>query len=74
VLRIDYLSIVEIDKVNHNVVTDMMKHVVEVECFDKSFDKFDKETRSSDGLQSKQADLCCVHALNEPHLHEIHVV
>ncbi|GJT84951.1 FAR1-related sequence 5-like protein [Tanacetum coccineum] len=37
-------------------------------------DKFDKKTGSSDGLQPKQADLNCVHALNEPHLHEIHVV
>ncbi|GKF78306.1 hypothetical protein Tco_0230776, partial [Tanacetum coccineum] len=37
-------------------------------------DEFDKETGSSDGLQPKQADLSCVHALNEPHLHEIHVV
>ncbi|GJV19467.1 retrovirus-related pol polyprotein from transposon TNT 1-94 [Tanacetum coccineum] len=37
-------------------------------------DKFDNETGSSDGLQPKQADLSCVHALNEPHLHEIHVV
>nr|GEV24933.1 hypothetical protein [Tanacetum cinerariifolium] len=34
----------------------------------------DKETESSDGLQPKQADLSCVHVLNEPHLHEIHVV
>ncbi|GKB25631.1 hypothetical protein Tco_0865032 [Tanacetum coccineum] len=39
-----------------------------------SFDEFDKETVSSDGLQPKQAYLSCVHALNEPHLHEIHVV
>ncbi|GKB61111.1 hypothetical protein Tco_0917297 [Tanacetum coccineum] len=36
--------------------------------------EFDKETGSSDGLQPKQADLSCVHALNELHLHEIHVV
>nr|GEU99952.1 hypothetical protein [Tanacetum cinerariifolium] len=36
-----------------------------------SFDAFDKETGSSDGLQPKQVDLSCVHALNEPHLHEI---
>nr|GFB86355.1 hypothetical protein [Tanacetum cinerariifolium] len=35
---------------------------------------FDKETGSSDGLQPEQVDLNCVHALNEPHLHEIHVV
>ncbi|GKG16420.1 hypothetical protein Tco_0358743 [Tanacetum coccineum] len=37
-------------------------------------DKFDKETGSSDGMQPKQADLSCVHALNESHLYEIHVV
>nr|GEV72017.1 hypothetical protein [Tanacetum cinerariifolium] len=39
-----------------------------------SADELDKETGSSDGLQPKQADLSCVHALNELHLHEIHVV
>ncbi|GKC64054.1 hypothetical protein Tco_1096652, partial [Tanacetum coccineum] len=44
------------------------------QCFGKSFDEFDKETWSSDGLQPKQAYLSYVHALNEPHLHEIHVV
>ncbi|GKE93460.1 hypothetical protein Tco_1574555 [Tanacetum coccineum] len=33
-----------------------------------------KETGSSDGLQLKQADLSCVHALNEIHLHKIRVV
>ncbi|GJY56827.1 hypothetical protein Tco_0455942 [Tanacetum coccineum] len=74
VLMIDELSIVETDKVIHTVETDMVKLVVEIECFGKSFDEFDKETGSSDGLQPKQADLSCVHALNEPHLHEIHVV
>ncbi|GKB73992.1 hypothetical protein Tco_0935404 [Tanacetum coccineum] len=37
-------------------------------------DKFDKEIGSSDGLQPKQVDLSCVHALNELHLHEIRVV
>ncbi|GJY36825.1 hypothetical protein Tco_0422203 [Tanacetum coccineum] len=71
---IDELSIVETDKVIHTVETDMVKLVVEIECFGKSFDEFDKETGSSDGLQPKQADMSCVHALNEPHLHEIHVV
>ncbi|GJY62477.1 hypothetical protein Tco_0463134, partial [Tanacetum coccineum] len=35
---------------------------------------FDKEIGLSDGLRPKQADLSCVHALNKPHLHEIHVV
>ncbi|GKB72056.1 hypothetical protein Tco_0933468 [Tanacetum coccineum] len=62
---IDYLSIVETDKVNR---------VVEIESFGMSADELDKETVSSDGLQPKQADLSCVHALNETHLHEIHVV
>ncbi|GJV06729.1 hypothetical protein Tco_1344385 [Tanacetum coccineum] len=74
VLMIDELSIVETDKVIHTVETDMVKLVVEIECFRKSFDEFYKETKSSDGLQPKQPDLSCVHALNEPHLHEIHVV
>ncbi|GJU82048.1 hypothetical protein Tco_1284413 [Tanacetum coccineum] len=74
VLMIDELSIVETDKVNHTVETDMMKLVVEIECFGVNFDEFDKETGSSDELQPKQAGLNCVHALNEPHLHEIHVV
>ncbi|GKF39050.1 hypothetical protein Tco_0119111, partial [Tanacetum coccineum] len=70
---IDELRIVKIDKVIHTVETDMVKLVVEIERFGKSFDDFDKETRSSDGLQPKQADLNCVHAVNKPHLHEIHV-
>nr|GFD15670.1 hypothetical protein [Tanacetum cinerariifolium] len=74
VVMIDYLSIVETDKVIHTAKTDMVKLVVEIECFDMSVDEFDKETGSSDGLQLKQADQSCVHALNEPHLHEIHVV
>ncbi|GKB13875.1 hypothetical protein Tco_0847798 [Tanacetum coccineum] len=74
VLMINELSIVETDKVIHAVETDMVKHVVEIECFGKSFDEFDKETGSSDRLQPKQADLSCVHALNKPYLHEIHVV
>ncbi|GJV57346.1 hypothetical protein Tco_1458351 [Tanacetum coccineum] len=71
---IDELSIVETDKVIHTVETNMVKLVVEIECFGMSFDEFDKEIGSSDGLQPKQADLSCVHALNEPYLHEIHVV
>ncbi|GKD77046.1 hypothetical protein Tco_1339667 [Tanacetum coccineum] len=71
---IDELSIVETGKVNHTVDADMMKLVVEIECFSVNFDEFDKETRSYDELQLKQADLNCIHALNEPHLHKIHVV
>nr|GEU53107.1 phospholipase-like protein [Tanacetum cinerariifolium] len=39
-----------------------------------SSDEFDKETGSSDGLQPKQAELICVHASSELHLHEIRVV
>ncbi|GJW05709.1 hypothetical protein Tco_1568132 [Tanacetum coccineum] len=54
---IDYLSIVETDKMIHTVETDMVKLVVEIECFGMSFDEFDKDTGSSDGLQSKQADM-----------------
>ncbi|GJW26056.1 hypothetical protein Tco_0039867 [Tanacetum coccineum] len=71
---IDELSIVETDKVIHTAETDMVKLVVEIECFGKSFDEFDKETGSSDGLQPKQVDLSCIHTLNKPHLHEIYVV
>ncbi|GJU87025.1 hypothetical protein Tco_1294571 [Tanacetum coccineum] len=74
VLMIDELSIVETDKVIHTVETDMVKLVVEIEYFGKSFDEFDKETRSSNGLQPKPVEMSCVHASNEPHLHEIHVV
>ncbi|GKD02238.1 hypothetical protein Tco_1177212, partial [Tanacetum coccineum] len=68
------VSIVETDKVNHVVKTDIVKLMVEIKSFGMSSDEFDKETGSSDGLQPKQADLSCVHALNELHLHEIRVV
>ncbi|GJV79918.1 hypothetical protein Tco_1515788 [Tanacetum coccineum] len=71
---IDCLSIVETDNVIRIVETDIVKLVVEIESFGMSFDEFNKETGSSDGLQPKQADLGCVHALNELHLHEIRVV
>nr|GEZ57832.1 hypothetical protein [Tanacetum cinerariifolium] len=50
---------------------DIVKLFVEIESFGMSSDEFDKETGSSDGLQPKQADLSCVHALNELHLYEI---
>ncbi|GJX11732.1 hypothetical protein Tco_0201591 [Tanacetum coccineum] len=70
---IDCLSIDETDKVIHTVETDIVKLVVEIESLGISFDEFDKETRSSDRLQPKQADLSYVHALNELHLYEIHV-
>ncbi|GKE74661.1 hypothetical protein Tco_1536702, partial [Tanacetum coccineum] len=71
---IDCLSIVETDKMIHSVETDIVKLVVEIESFGMSFDEFDKETGSSDGLQPKQVDLNCVHALNELYLHEIRVI
>nr|GEY81805.1 hypothetical protein [Tanacetum cinerariifolium] len=48
--------------------------MVEIKGFGMSVDEFDKETGSSNGLQPKQVDMSCVHALNELHLHEIHVV
>nr|GEX51009.1 hypothetical protein [Tanacetum cinerariifolium] len=68
------MSIVEIDKVIHTVEIDIVKLVVEIESFGMSSDEFDKEIGSSDGLQPKQVDLSCVHALNELHWHEIRVV
>nr|GEW96804.1 RNA-directed DNA polymerase, eukaryota [Tanacetum cinerariifolium] len=64
----------ETDMVIHTVKTEMMRLVVEIEYVDTNADEFDKESGSSDGLQPEHADLNCVHALNEPHLHEIHVV
>ncbi|GKC28214.1 hypothetical protein Tco_1035508 [Tanacetum coccineum] len=70
----DFLSIVATDKVNRAVETDIVKLVVEIESFDMNFDEFDKETGLSDGLQPKQADLNCIHVLNELHLHETRVV
>ncbi|GJT21600.1 hypothetical protein Tco_0891537 [Tanacetum coccineum] len=71
---IDWLSIVETDKMIHTVETDIVKLVVEIKSFGMSFDEFDKETGSSNRLQPKQADRNYVHALNELHLHEICVV
>ncbi|GJX65547.1 hypothetical protein Tco_0299890 [Tanacetum coccineum] len=71
---VNWLSIVETDKVIHTMETDIVKLVVEIESFGMSSDEFDKETGLSDGLQPKQADLSCIHALNKLHLHEIRVV
>nr|GEX56186.1 RNA-directed DNA polymerase, eukaryota, reverse transcriptase zinc-binding domain protein [Tanacetum cinerariifolium] len=70
----DWLSLVETDKVIHTVETNIVKLVVKIESFGMSFDDFDKKTVSFDELQLKQADLRCVHALIELHLHEIYVV
>nr|GEZ44836.1 hypothetical protein [Tanacetum cinerariifolium]GEZ44847.1 hypothetical protein [Tanacetum cinerariifolium] len=74
VLMMDWLSIVETDKVIHTVETDIVKLVVEIESFGMSFDEFNKEIGSFDGFQPKQAYLSCVHALSKLHLHEIRVV
>ncbi|GKG02219.1 hypothetical protein Tco_0306924, partial [Tanacetum coccineum] len=43
--------IVETNKVNHAVETDIVKLAVEIESFGLSADELDKETGSSDGLQ-----------------------
>ncbi|GJS19316.1 hypothetical protein Tco_0447948 [Tanacetum coccineum] len=56
VLMIDELSIVETDKVNHTVEIDMLKLVVEVECFGKCVDEFDKVTMLFGEMQLKQKD------------------
>nr|GEY13648.1 hypothetical protein [Tanacetum cinerariifolium] len=74
VLMIDYVSIVETDKVIHIAKSTMLKLMVEIKSFGMSADELDKETGSSDGLQPKQVDMSCVYALNELHLHEIYVV
>ncbi|GJW02947.1 hypothetical protein Tco_1561803 [Tanacetum coccineum] len=57
VLMIDWLSIVETNKMIHTVETVIVKLVVEIESFGMSVDEFDKEIVSSDELQPKQADL-----------------
>ncbi|GJZ88479.1 hypothetical protein Tco_0660261 [Tanacetum coccineum] len=74
VLMIDELSIVETDKVNHTVEMDMLELVVEVECFGKCVDEFEKVTMLFGEMQLKQVDRSYVHASNELHLHVVHVV
>nr|GEY04330.1 hypothetical protein [Tanacetum cinerariifolium] len=71
VSMMDWLSIVETDMVIYTLETGIVKLVVEIESFGMSSDDFDKETVSFDKLQLKQADMSCVHALSELHLHEI---
>ncbi|GKB19312.1 hypothetical protein Tco_0853235 [Tanacetum coccineum] len=51
---IDYLSIVDTDKVIHTMETDIVTLVVEIESFGMSFDEFDKETGSPDSRKSIQ--------------------
>ncbi|GJX30361.1 retrovirus-related pol polyprotein from transposon TNT 1-94 [Tanacetum coccineum] len=62
VLMIDELSIVEMD---------MLKLVVEFECFGKCVDEFDKVTVLFGEMQLKQEDRSYVHASNELHLHVV---
>nr|GEX14348.1 serine-threonine/tyrosine-protein kinase catalytic domain-containing protein [Tanacetum cinerariifolium] len=62
---------VKTDMVIHTERTGMMRLVVEIECVGKIADVFDKVTGSFDGLQPEQVDLNYIHALKEPHLHEI---
>ncbi|GJR79749.1 hypothetical protein Tco_0150534 [Tanacetum coccineum] len=69
IMMIDELSIVKIDKVNHTMEMDMLKLVVEVECFGKCVDEFDKVTVLFGEMQLKQEDRSYVHASSELHLH-----
>nr|GEV62515.1 hypothetical protein [Tanacetum cinerariifolium] len=62
------------DMVIHTEKTRMMILVVEIEYVGMIADVVDTVTWSFDGLQPEQVDLKYVHALNEPHLHDIHVV
>ncbi|GJT22990.1 hypothetical protein Tco_0892927 [Tanacetum coccineum] len=71
---IDELSIVETDKVNHIVEMDMLRLVVEFECFGKCIDEFDKVIVLFGEMQLKQEDQSYVHASNGSSLHVVHVV
>nr|GEV65715.1 hypothetical protein [Tanacetum cinerariifolium] len=62
------------DMVFHTEKTRMLRLVVEIDVDGMITDVVDKVTCSFDGLQLKQVDLKCVHALNEPHLHDIRLV
>ncbi|GJZ32733.1 hypothetical protein Tco_0578169 [Tanacetum coccineum] len=53
---------------------DMLKLVVEVECFGKCVDEFDKVAMLFGEMQLKQEDRSYVHASNELYLHVVHVV
>nr|GEY74922.1 ribonuclease H-like domain-containing protein [Tanacetum cinerariifolium] len=60
--KAEYKGVAKTDMVIHTIETNIVRHVDEIESFGKSSDEFDKETRSSNGLLPKQADLSCVHA------------
>ncbi|GKB51072.1 hypothetical protein Tco_0901825 [Tanacetum coccineum] len=72
---IDKLSIIETDKVIHNVETDKVKQIVDVESSGKSADEIDKETMSFGEKQTiiKRIRIC-VHALKRLHLHAVQVI
>ncbi|GJU56170.1 hypothetical protein Tco_1229884 [Tanacetum coccineum] len=73
VLMIDCLSIVETDKVNHAVETDIVKLVVEIENFSMSVDELDKDTGSSD--RRKSIPKLSVHLkLFQFHIVDVHVI
>nr|GEV42475.1 retrovirus-related Pol polyprotein from transposon TNT 1-94 [Tanacetum cinerariifolium] len=71
---IEWLSNGETNKVILTVEIEIVRLMFEIKNVGKSSDEFDEETGSGGGLQSKKADLSYVHALNELHSHEIHVV
>nr|GEU54816.1 hypothetical protein [Tanacetum cinerariifolium] len=57
---------VKTDMMIHTVKTEMMRLVVEIECVGKIADAFDKETRSSDGLQPEGLGYESYHAVPPP--------
>ncbi|GJT22125.1 hypothetical protein Tco_0892062 [Tanacetum coccineum] len=69
----DWVSTVVMDESIQTEI-EMVNTTVEIEDQCMKTDQIDKETMSSDGMQSKQADVSCIHALNEHHWHEICVI
>nr|GFB74278.1 hypothetical protein [Tanacetum cinerariifolium] len=62
------------DTVFHTERTGMLRLVFEIDVGGVTTDVIDKVTCSFDDLQLQQVGLKCVHALSEPHLHDIRVV
>nr|GFA72449.1 hypothetical protein [Tanacetum cinerariifolium] len=62
------------DMVIHTKKSEMVILVVEIEYVGMIADVVDKVTCPFDRLQLEQVDQKYVHALNEPHLHDIRVV
>ncbi|GJR49375.1 hypothetical protein Tco_1399896 [Tanacetum coccineum] len=64
---IDWLSIVETDKMIHTIETDIVKLVVEIKSFGKSSNEFDKVTVSLDELQLRNfVNLPCTAIVKPP--------